>query len=88
MPEQHELNTYIIQVAQEFGVKLISTADSHYYNKTAWKDRELYVRLGWLGKGRPSWAEESELPVDVEVIGYELYPKNGEQMWESYHKYS
>ena len=48
VPEQHELNTYIIQVAQEFGVKLISTADSHYYNKTAWKDRELYVRLGWL----------------------------------------
>ena len=87
--EQHELNQYVIQVAQEFGVGLLSTADSHYPNPDAWKDRELYKRLGWLGKGRPSWAEEeSQLPEGVEEIGYELYPKNGDQMWESYKKYS
>ncbi|MAH44427.1 hypothetical protein CMI37_01270 [Candidatus Pacearchaeota archaeon] len=87
--EQHELNQYIIQVAQEFGVKLITTADSHYPNPDAWKDRELYKRLGWLGKGRPSWAdEESQLPAGVEEIGYELYPKNGDQMWESYKNYA
>ena len=88
VPEQHELNTYIIKVAQEFGVKLLSTADSHYPNPDAWKDRELYKRLGWLGKGTPSWAEGSELPSGVEEIGYELYPKNGDQMWESYKTYS
>ena len=88
VPEQHELNNYIIQVAKEFDVKLISTADSHYYNREAWKDRELYVRLGGLGKGRPSWAEDSQVPVDVDEIGYELYPKNGDEMWESYKKYS
>ena len=29
-----------------------------------------------------------DLPVDVDEIGYELYPKNGDQMWESYKKYS
>tara|TARA_R110000824_G_scaffold345745_2_gene532419 strand:- start:857 stop:3424 length:2568 start_codon:yes stop_codon:yes gene_type:complete len=29
-----------------------------------------------------------ELPSGVEEIGYELYPKNGAQMWESYQKYS
>ena len=29
-----------------------------------------------------------ELPIDVDEIGYELYPKNGDQMWESYKKYS
>ena len=87
--EQHELNQYVIQVAQEFGVGLLTTADSHYPNPDAWKDRELYKRLGWLGKGTPSWAEgESELPEGVEEIGYELYPKNGDQMWESYKKYS
>ena len=88
VPEQHELNNYIIKVAQEFGVKLLSTADSHYPNPDAWKDRELYKRLGWLGKGTPSWAEGSELPSGVEEIGYELYPKNGDQMWESYKTYS
>jgi len=87
--EQHELNQYIIQVAQEFGVKLITTADSHYPNPDAWKDRELYRCLGWLGKGRPSWAEEeSQLPAGVEEIGYELYPKNGDQIWDSYKQYA
>ena len=87
IPEQHELNKYIIQMHKEFGIKLISTADSHYPNPTAWKDRELYKRLGWIGRNRPEWLTD-ELPVDVEEIGYELYPKNGDQMWESYVKYS
>ena len=87
--EQHELNQYVIQVAKEFGVSLLTTADSHYPDPEAWKDRELYKRLGWLGKGTPSWAEdESQLPEGVEEIGYELYPKNGDQMWESYKQYS
>ena len=88
VPEQHELNKYIIQVATEYGVELISTADSHYPNPDAWRDRELYKRLGWLGKGgMPDWMS-SELPDGVDEIGYELYPKNGDQMWESYKKYS
>ena len=86
VPEQHELNQYIIEVCEEFCVELISTADSHYPNPEAWKDRELYKRLGWMGKA-PSWGT-TELPVDVEEVGYELYPKNGEQMWDSYKHYS
>ena len=89
IPEQHELNQYIIEVCKEFDVTLISTADSHYPNREAWKDRELYKRLGWLGKGTPAWAEDNtELPPGVEEIGYELYPKNGNQIWESYKEYS
>jgi len=86
VPEQHELNRCIIQMHHEFGLPLISTADSHYPNPTAWKDRELYKRLGWLGK-RPEWMS-NELPIDVEEIGYELYPKNGDEMWKSYKEYS
>ena len=88
VPDQHRLNKYIIQLHYEFGLPLISSADSHYPSQAAWKDRELYKRLGWLGKGKlPVWLN-SELPVDVEEIGYELYPKNGDQMWEAYKKYS
>jgi DNA polymerase-3 subunit alpha len=69
VPEQHELNKFVIQVCDEFGVKVISTADSHYPNRDAWKDRELYKRLGWLGKGRPQWADtESELPLVLRSI--------------------
>ena len=88
IPQQHELNKAIVQIQKEFGIKLISTADSHYPNRDAWRDRELYKRLGWLGKGRPSWAEDVELPESVAEIGYELYPKNGDQMWESYKQYT
>ena len=87
VPEQHDLNQYIIQMHYEFGIELISTADSHYYNADVWKDRELYKRLGWLGKGKPDYLSD-ELPTSVEEIGYELYPKNGDQMWESYKHYS
>lgn len=87
VPEQHELNQYIIKIAKEFNMKLISTADSHYPRPDVWKNRELYKRLGWLGKKTPSWGS-TELPENVEEIGYELYPKNGDQMWSSYKKYS
>jgi len=87
IPEQHELNQYIIKIHQEFGINLISTCDSHYPNPDAWKDRELYKRLGWLGKSRPGY-ESNELPEGVDQIGYELYPKNGDEMWESYKNYS
>ena len=89
IPEQHELNQYNIEMHHEYGIPLISTADSHYPNPDAWKDRELYKRLGWLGKGTPAWAEDNtELPAGVEEIGYEIYPKNGNQMWDSYKYYS
>ena len=88
IPEQHEVNKHIIQMHEEFGIPLISTADSHYPNPDAWKDRELYKRLGWLGKGTPDWANGTELPAGVEDIGYEIYPKNGDQMWEAYKRYS
>jgi len=88
IPEQHKLNHYIIQIHKEYDIPLISTADSHYPNPDAWKDRELYKRLGWLGgKDRPDYLS-NELPIDVDMIGYELYPKNGDQMWESYKKYA
>ena len=88
VPQQHELNQYIIQMKNEYDITLISTADSHYPNPDAWKDRELYKRLGWLGgKDRPDYLS-NELPIDIDAIGYELYPKNGDQMWESYKKYS
>ena len=86
IPAQHELNQYIIQMHREFGIQLISTADSHYHSPQAWRDRELYKRLGWLGK-TPEWMSD-DLPTNVEEVGYELYPKNGDQMWESYERYS
>ena len=94
--DQHNLNHYILQMKEEFGIEVISTADSHYPTPDAWKDRELYKRLGILPlitkykdkpESLPDWLSPN-LPEALEEIGYELYPKNGDQMWESYKEYS
>tara|TARA_R100000700_G_C3178629_1_gene154491 strand:+ start:1522 stop:4917 length:3396 start_codon:yes stop_codon:yes gene_type:complete len=88
IPEQHKLNKCIIELAQEYNIKLISTVDSHYARPDLWRDRELYKRLGWLGMSRkPDWLSD-EMPENVDEIGYELYPKNGDQVFDSYLKYS
>jgi len=85
---QHELNQYVIQMHHESGIDLISTADSHYPSPEAMKDRELYKRLGFLNRPKkPEWLT-SELPIDADELGMDLYPKNGDQMWEAYKKYS
>jgi len=88
IPEQHKLNQCIIELAKEYNIKLISTVDSHYPEENDWTDRELYKRLGWLGMARkPEWLT-AEIPKDVKEIGYELYVKNGDQVFDSYLKYS
>ena len=88
VPEQHRLNEYVIRMHKEFGIELISTADSHYPDPDAWKDRELYKRLAWLNaKTVPDYLK-SQLPGGIEEMGMELYPKNGDQMWQSYQTYS
>lgn len=82
--EQHDLNQLVIKVCKEYNVPLVSTADSHYPEPELWKDRILYKKLGWLNKSD----EIPSLPQSVEETRCELYPKNGEQMWESYKKTS
>ena len=47
----------------------------------------MYKRLGWLGKSKPEYLSD-EIPMSVEEIGYELYPKNGDQMCQSFLQYS
>jgi len=81
IPEQHEINQHIIEACGKTDCEIISTADSHYPSPDKWKDRELYKRLGWLGKSK----EQQPLP---EETLYELYPKNGDQMYESYQRHS
>ena len=84
IPEQHELNQFVIQIAKEFNLKLVSTSDSHYPRPELWLERTLYRKLAWLN----SKTADKSLPSSLEEIGYELYPRNGDQMWEAYKKYS
>ena len=83
--EQHEINKNVIKVAQDNGVSLVSTCDSHYPRPELWKEREIYKMLGWLGSKNNSL---ETLPKSREELKSELYPKNGDQMWEAYKKYS
>jgi DNA-directed DNA polymerase III PolC len=95
IPAQHEINRMILRLGQEMGFKTISTNDSHYPTRELWQERELYKRLGWRtsDKGvakedRPaSWMSEN-LPDSVDKIGYELYPKTGEETFAAFRKYT
>ena len=41
IPEQHKLNQLVIRVCDEFGIKVVTTGDSHYPTPESWKDREI-----------------------------------------------
>lgn len=80
IPEQHRLNQIVIEVSKRLNVPLVSTADAHYPRPELWKDRILYKKLGWMNKKD----QDASLPETIEEVGYELYPKNGDQMWQAY----
>ena len=69
-------------------MEIISTADSHYPRP------ELVERSGDVrasagqARSHEMGCPDNLLPASVEEVGYELYPKNGDQMMESYKNYS
>lgn len=86
--EQHILNLCKIDLAKEYGLKLISTVDSHYARPEYWRQREVYKRLAFLNYTKvPEWISK-EIPETIDGMEYELYPKNGNQMFQDYKKYS
>lgn len=87
IPEQHKYNQYLIEVAQKTGTKLVSTCDAHYPKREDWEAREIYKKLGWLGANfTPEWAKE--LTVNKDELKYELYVKNGDELFSEYKRYS
>jgi len=83
LPAQHLTNRALIEFAKDNGIedKLIVTCDSHYSQPDHWKEREIYKQLGFLGKKEP---DPSLLPNSKEDLKCELYPKNHDQVWETY----
>jgi len=75
---QHLTNRALIELAKKTGLKLISTADSHYPDPEKWQARELYKKLGWMGN-KPGQTLPSK-----EELKTELYPKNAQQMWDEF----
>ena len=84
--DQMKINQYIVQLSKQMGFELISTVDSHYPDPTKWKDREVYKMLGWLNK--KSDMSIGNLPNSLDEMEFELYPKNGDQLYDSYRNFS
>lgn len=84
LPEQKIVNDALIEYSKHSGYKLLATADSHYCRPEYWKDRELYRMLA--RQTRRMEVSINDLPSNADELEYELYPKNGEQMFAAYEK--
>jgi DNA polymerase-3 subunit alpha len=85
--EQHIINQFIIQLSKTYGFQLISTCDSHFPNPDLWKDREIYKMLGWMNKKKDELKIDT-LPSTLNEMEYQLYPKNGDELFAAYREYS
>ena len=81
-PDQHRINQFTIQLSKQLGFDVISTVDSHYPSPDKWKDREIYKMLGWLNKKQD--IDVASLPNNLDEMQYQLYPKNGDELYASY----
>ncbi len=85
--EQHIINQFIIELSKQYGFQLVSTCDAHFPSPDKWKDREIYKMLGWLGK-RKDEIKIDQLPKSIDEMEYQLYPKNGDELFAAYKTFS
>jgi DNA polymerase-3 subunit alpha len=80
---QHLVNRALLEFANRNDLldMLVVTCDSHYARPEYWKEREIYKKLGWLNYEN---YDPSQLPQSKEDLKCELYPKNAEQVWQTY----
>ena len=76
---QQMTNRMLLDLSRKTGVKLVSTADSHYPGPDVWEARELYKKLGWFSND----PKKMVLPKEEELKCL-LYPKNAQQMWDEF----
>lgn len=85
LPAQHAVNRCLIEMARHNDIRLVATADSHYPRPELWQSRELYRLLGRMNHNAVTSAM---LPMSIDQLKCELYPKNASQMWESYTRHA
>lgn len=80
---QHLLNQHLIEASKRTGCPLVVTCDAHYSDPTHWREREIYKMMGKLQFMKKE-DERPALPQTIDELKCELYPKNAEQVWETY----
>lgn len=83
---QHLINYHLIEAAKRTNTKLVATCDAHYSDPNHWRERELYKLMAWMSKTKGD-LDQSKIPQKIDDLKCELYPKNAEQMWDSYKSY-
>ncbi len=80
---QHLVNYHLMELAKRTGLKMVVTVDSHYSRPEHWREREIYKAMAWASKTKGT-VDPSTLPEDVSQLKCQLYPKNAEQLWDTY----
>jgi DNA polymerase-3 subunit alpha len=80
---QHLANYHLIECAKRTGAQLVVTADSHYARPDYWREREVYRLMSRLQMMK-SGDEQINLPKSIDELKCELYPKNAQQIWDTY----
>lgn len=83
IPAQHLVNYHLMEASKRTGAPLLVTCDSHYSDPAHWREREIYKAMAWMNIQKDSFDKDS-IPKHVDELKCELYPKNAEQVWESY----
>lgn len=80
---QHLKNYHIIEAAKRTNTRLVATVDAHYSNPDHWREREIYKAMAWASKTK-DYDIGDRIPEKIEDLKCELYPKNADQIWETY----
>lgn len=83
---QHLVNQHLIECSKRTGTPLVATVDAHYSHPDHWKQREIYKMMAWASRGMGM--DKDKLPQKIDELKCELYPKNADQVWESYKNYT
>jgi DNA polymerase-3 subunit alpha len=80
---QHLVNQHLIEASKRTGCPLVVTCDAHYSDPSHWREREIYKMMGMLQFLKPEDGRKP-IPQTIDELKCQLYPKNAEQVWESY----
>lgn len=83
---QHLVNMHLIECHKRTGVPLVVTVDAHYSNPEHWREREIHKAMAWMNRSKDQ-DMLSKIPDSIDQLKCELYPKNAQQVWESYKRY-